>query len=381
MCDTLALLIDGKTYFAKNSDREPLEPQRVEWHPEGDKDEELTYLTVDRCGIKYATWLSRPDWMWGAEIGMNEHGVCIGNEAVFTRLINRKTKSLLGMDLLRLALEESKTAEQALMSITSYLERYGQGGPAGFKDKSFYYDNSFLIADKNCVWQLETAGSFWVAKQFTHKDTPQQIAISNSLSIETDFDRASENIEQRTKALGYWNGQGKFNFKKTFATWFMPWAGRAEQRRQCNLDGLQRLDTSQPIPQQLSKLLKQHKKGDQHSSNADVCMHATSILRPSESTQSMIAMLSENEINVWMTGNSAPCMSLFKPLKMSADSLLTQPHYWEKWHSIYKKCEADKDKHDRLLAINKTAQQHLWAGSFEQQQVIVSDWWSQVSAL
>jgi secernin len=41
--------------------------------------------------------------MWGAEMGANEQGVCIGNEAVWTKLNGPEDlkKKLLGMDLLR----------------------------------------------------------------------------------------------------------------------------------------------------------------------------------------------------------------------------------------------------------------------------------------
>ena len=47
--------------------------------------------------------LSKPAWMWGAEMGANDAGVCIGNEAVFTKLNSEKDveEKLLGMDLLR----------------------------------------------------------------------------------------------------------------------------------------------------------------------------------------------------------------------------------------------------------------------------------------
>jgi len=41
--------------------------------------------------------------MWGAEMGANEHGVCIGNEAIYTKMASDEDKEekLLGMDLVR----------------------------------------------------------------------------------------------------------------------------------------------------------------------------------------------------------------------------------------------------------------------------------------
>lgn len=44
------------------------------------------YIEIPQVERTYAVCLSRPAWLWGAEMGVNEHGVCCGNEAIFSRL-------------------------------------------------------------------------------------------------------------------------------------------------------------------------------------------------------------------------------------------------------------------------------------------------------
>ena len=109
-------------------------------------------------------------------MGVNEHGVAIGNEAVFTRAKKEKD-GLIGMDLLRLALERADTAEAAMETIVELLAEYGQGGNCGYSH-DFRYDNSFLIADPTKAFVLETAGRAYAAAPVS-----KAAAISNRLSI------------------------------------------------------------------------------------------------------------------------------------------------------------------------------------------------------
>ena len=70
---------------------------------------------------------SAPWWLWGFEMGVNEWGVTIGNEAVQTREPTHHA-ALIGMDLIRLGLERAQTADSAVEIIGALIEEYGQGG-------------------------------------------------------------------------------------------------------------------------------------------------------------------------------------------------------------------------------------------------------------
>ena len=149
MCDTLCAPGPRGMVFAKNSDRPPGEVQ-IAW-PFGRRSSagctlRTQYLSIGDTGA-HAALLSCPTWLWGAEHGVNEHGVAIGNERVSTTHDAAAAKpALIGMDLVRLGLERARTAAEAVDVITGLLETYGQGGIADAAHQEAY-DSSFLIAD------------------------------------------------------------------------------------------------------------------------------------------------------------------------------------------------------------------------------------------
>jgi len=185
VCDTFVALPDatlgGELIFGKNSDRPSGEIQDVvvfpaQQHAASDT-VQCTYLQIPQSRQTMAVVLSKPRWMWGAEMGANEHGVVIGNEAVWTTEPYAET-GLLGMDLVRLGLERGATAFAALQVIVDLLEEHGQGGNCA-EHFAFSYHNSYLIADHIEAWVLDTAGRYWVAEKITSGTR----SISNSLSI------------------------------------------------------------------------------------------------------------------------------------------------------------------------------------------------------
>ena len=302
MCDTLGKLGTGRSFFAKNSDRSPNEIQIPEYRAAKQGlsgNVRCTYISIPQAEETYAVLLSRPSWMWGAEMGVNEFGLCIGNEAVFTKGAYGKT-GLTGMDMVRLALERSKTARDALNLLISLLETYGQGGNCGF-DHDFYYDNAFLIMDRNDLFVLETAGKQWVYKAFTAAN------ISNRLSIGADGD-------------GY-SGNNVCDFRKRHTepvyTTFSGSARRMRQLCQCLPAADSVTGCMEALRQHDSSVKNPFAKG----SVSSACMHYGGLVGD-HTTASMVVSLEAERTVVWSTGSSLPCLSLFKPWRFGSEAIL-----------------------------------------------------------
>ncbi|ADT83939.1 C69 family dipeptidase [Thermococcus barophilus] len=310
MCDILVATPDATKeeimIFAKNSDRDPNEAQILEFLPRQKHEEEkvkLTYVEFPQVKETYAVILSRPWWMWGAEMGANEFGLVIGNTAVFTKL-KVPERGILGMDMIRLALERTKSSREALDFIISLIEKYGQGGNGSYEHKLLYH-NSFIIADKNEAWVVETADKHWVAKQI--KDV---YSISNALTIENEWDLASESIEKLAKE------RPNFNFAKYFSDRFYTHFAHGRERRNFTYKKLSEKKGEITL-EYMMQILRSHQAEDfepAKGSMRDICMHFGGLTRPSQTASSQISELYDDLPVHWFTGTSLPCLSIFKPI-------------------------------------------------------------------
>jgi dipeptidase len=306
VCDTFVSLpdatADGSVILAKNSDREPNEAHELLLVPAAAQPERVlraTHIEIPQVPRTNAVLLARPYWIWGAEMGVNEHGVAIGNEAVFTKAGREKQPGLLGMDSLRLALERASTAEEAVDVITTLLAAYGQGGQAGHTHR-LAYDNSYIVSDRTQAWVLETVGRDWAAQR-----VDGTASISNGLTLGR-AERASAGLR----------GVEVAERSDFLYTRFSHSAARQCRTSEALAAAHGRVDVAAAMG-----LLRDH--GDVGASwtpargvtGQTVCAHAGfGPVRVAQTTGSMVAHVTADDITVWLTGTSAPCTSVFKPV-------------------------------------------------------------------
>lgn len=399
MCDTIVAISDTGVWFAKNSDREPGEAQVVEHIPaQSNKSSgalRCTYLEIPQAERTFEVLLSRPFWMWGAEMGVNERGVAIGNEAVFTRLVVEKT-GLTGMDLLRLALERASCAREAIEVITNMIGEYGQGGGCGYRNRRFRYHNSFIIADPDEAWVLETAGHYWAAERVRAVRT-----ISNALSIGKEFDLIHDEAYSFARSRGWCRSAADFDFARSFSDPKYTFLSGGIERAACTLRSISSANGNLSQENFFSAL-----RDHAGLSPADgwrmkmPCAHASwrPARRSGQTTASMVARLEPSATRSWLTGTSSPCLSVFKPAVMGGDLLDAGPKpyagdseslFWrhERLHRLalrnYDQSKAAFEAERRALeekfaSVSTDATNREYQELWEEHRMVIYEWTSRV---
>ncbi len=348
MCDTMVALgnatADGRVCFAKNSDRQPNEPHvmiqipRKAYAPGSRL--KCTYIEVEQVKETFSVLLLKPSWIWGCEMGCNEFGLNIGNEAVFTRE-KYSDSGLTGMDMIRLALERCRDSRSALDLMIELLERYGQGGNCGYQ-KPFTYHNSFLLADPQEAWVLETAGRYWAAEKV--RDVR---SISNGLSIGNSFERCHQKLVEHARQKGWCKEPDIFDFARCYKDPLYTHFSGSDSRAGICRQELEKRSGSIDEALMMDILRTHHVSVEgrqyQKSSLKSVCMHAGGLIGD-HTTGSYVASLGEAGCNYWVTGASTPCLAVFKPfwfldnnpVAFGEDQQDEAINYWQKRELLHR---------------------------------------------
>lgn len=360
MCDTLCVIGNDRTLFAKNSDRSPSEPQVVESYMarKGDGFLRTQYLDIPDAAA-HSLLGSRPAWLWGMEHGVNEHRVAIGNEKIWTIDDPRScSPALIGMDLVRLGLERANTADNALEVITTLLERHGQGGSGELEHDEPYF-SSFLIADPHAAWILETSATTWVASPVSGG-----AAISNRVSISTGWTRSSQDVPSGTD----------------FQKWRDPDASVAiADQRLAATCAVVATEPDAVSPESLVATLRHHggkawggpgapltdvspiHGADLEWEGVTVCMHVGDY---QTTTASMIAELLPDPHapqRAWVALGS-PCTSIYVPVFPPSGTLaqLGEDATWERFRVLRDRAQEEPEGLAKIRAVLGPVEDALW---------------------
>lgn len=316
--------MNGQTIFAKNSDRPPEESQplvqKKGMYHRPDDLVNCQFLKIPQVERTYAHVGSRPYWCWGYEHGFNEFQVVIGNEGLASKLQVSGSPKLIGMEVLRLALERSRTAFEAVQVMTSLIGEYGQGKFSNGKDVRTY-DNGYIVADPQEAYVIETAGYEWVVKKIDGVHS-----ISNQHSIRMDWDDISLSAKKVAVDNGWWPNEedSPLDFAAAFCDFFANPSGLGAVRQARSTTTLKKF-MGQIDAETMFSLLTDHSEcGDvwenfveEFPSSRSICTHYSSdIGRDSNTAASLVADLcnDDSRLPVYWHSLYSPCIGPFLPL-------------------------------------------------------------------
>jgi dipeptidase len=197
--------VDGQTLFGHNTSRPAGHGQTLcravgrEFAP-GEK-VQTQYLELPQVRQTNTVLGSRPESWWGYSHGVNEHGVAMGCTVVRNKL-RGPAPGLTGGDLVRLVLERTRSARQAVDLLADLVERQGQSAPPDAVPEDG--DNGFLIVDPLEAFAVEAAGPHWVSQEIR-----EVRAASNVCIIRQDWDHISRGLAATAIQQGWWPDDGR----------------------------------------------------------------------------------------------------------------------------------------------------------------------------
>ena len=310
MCDSFVALGDstarGSVLLAKSADTEVNEAEHVVRFEARDYPDgalvRITHLNIPQARRTHEIILGKSFWSWGAELGCNEHGVAVGNEAAFSNQSEDKD-GVVVLDLLRLAVERASNAREAVDVIGHHIETYGQGGNCQMMG-NYAFDSGLLVADQSEAYVVNGAGRHWAARRVSGVE-----AISNRYQVRDDWDLSSLEPDNGAKP----------DFRALFADKSLETSCGASEREsaaQRILDDRRGAITVKDMADILRHVGDEDEYEVCYDGGPDkVCMHAApGETREWQATGAMIAELAADGPTVWMTGTSATDLSIFKPL-------------------------------------------------------------------
>lgn len=315
---------DHSVIMGKNSDRPSVEAQPLVYHARSTHEPgemvRCTHIEIPQVEVTYAHIGSKIWWTFGYEHGMNEWGVAIGNEAEGSKEPSREI-GLLGMDILRLALERAKTAYEAMHVIIELIEVYGQGGSCelpGQWDGNTTYHNSFIIADPTEAWVLETAGEYWVAKK-----VEDVWAISNVYTIEAEFDEAHPRLVDHAIEQGWCNSREDFSFAYCYMDPFRNYS-LSQNRSNSALKKLNEKKGDITVEYMMNEVNRYHSQGTIEEAKwsyndgwfRTICAHDNPVNHYRTAASMVVHLRKEMPPGldkVYWGSFSSPCVNVFKP--------------------------------------------------------------------
>ena len=365
MCDSAVATgpatASGQTLFAKNSDRHAGECQPfVQFaaadyaHGPGEK-LACTHIAIDQAPRTRRVMGHSPWWVWGFEHGVNAEGLAIGNQSVFSREPVEEAPGLIGMDLVRLGLERSASAREAIEVIAGLLEAHGQGG-SGFGPGEGGYHNSFSLADPEEAWLMETSGRHYAATRVESGSLSNHMSIGamsiGPTSTGADWSRASDDLEAFARAEGWWSGDGPVDVAAAYRNANVPGfisEGRLARSAEWLREGRGRHDVRGMIA-----LLRDHGApgapppaglAPDDIARYTLCMHAEPV---GTTTASLVAELPRDRSRPWPVWVSfgSPCLGVFLPVYLEGEvpaalarggehpSVANEPSAWWAFHEL-----------------------------------------------